>query len=77
MLTRIDENQRIADLLVSTVSIRDFCLMNQEKMSQPQILLRSSNYEVEQARFAAKERTESFDRQMRNNDTQNSNAATP
>ena len=35
--------------------------MNQEKVSQPQILLRSSNYAVEQAQFAGKVRGTSFD----------------
>ena len=39
-----DEQQSTSDLYLSTVSVRDFCLMNQEKVSQPQILLRSSNY---------------------------------
>jgi len=33
---------------MATVAVRDFCLLNQEKVSQPQILLRSSNFEVAQ-----------------------------
>ena len=39
----------MTDIYIQTVSVRDFCLMNQEKVSQPQILLRSSNYSVDQA----------------------------
>ena len=37
----------VSDLFLQTVSVRDFCLMNQEKVSQPQILFRSSNYGVD------------------------------
>ena len=54
---------KLSDIYISTVSVRDFCLMNQEKVSQPQILLRSSNYEVEQAYSRAsgiKDRVDSF-----------------
>ena len=41
--------ERVTDLYITTMSVKDFCLMNQEKVSQPQILLRSSNYLVDQA----------------------------